>query len=81
MRYGTGSSPVIFTGVLVLVYVALRAKGVNVEVPPVDLLTIFVFEVQAAVDAAKSKKMINITEQYFLMIRRLAYLLARIILG
>ena len=76
VRFVTSSSPVFFTGVFVLVYVALRAKGVSVEVPPANLLTIFVFELQAVVDHARRTKMISITEQRLRMIRWLTLLLA-----
>ena len=69
VRFLTTSSPGFFTGMLVHVYVALIAKGVNVDVPPANLLTIFVFELQATVDNAKRTKMISITEQRLCIIR------------
>ena len=69
VRFLTTSSPGFFTGVFVHVYVALSAKGVNVDVPPVNLLTIFALELQATVDHAKRTKMISITEQRLRIIR------------
>ena len=62
VRFASSYSHVFFTGMFVLVYVALRAKEVSVEVPPANLLTIFVFELQAAIDHARRTKIISITE-------------------
>lgn len=60
VRSGPDSSADVITWVLMLVYVALNAKGVSVGVPPLFLLTIFGSDSQAAIDQARAIKMIGI---------------------
>jgi len=73
-------SPTILIGVFVLVNVAFEAKGVNVEVPPVYLLTIFVLELHAAHDHKIRTKVISIKKRRLCMIRYLTQPQAIIVL-
>jgi len=78
VRLVTICSADIFSGVFVLVNVALEANGVRVEVPPASLFTIFVFELQAADNPARRTNIKSIKDKCLRIIRCSAILFAMI---